>query len=284
MPVTTVNSARVVLLDAHVHFHTCFDVGKFLNGAWDNFGRAAQAAGADGFCAYLLMTETAYAHWFDDLSRRASACAEVAPGWTASPSGHPAHVRLAGPKGAALNVISGYQIITTERLEVLALGCVERIPDGAPMRHTIDAARALGAIPVVPWGFGKWLGRRGEHVRSLLESPGTGELFFGDNSNRLSGLPEPPILRRAKAAGFHVLPGTDPLPFPREAGRVGALGFSLECEAATEDPDSWSVIREKIGYCEAVRPFGSLEGPWAFARNQIAMQLHKRSGALERAA
>ncbi|HEX9876461.1 MAG TPA: hypothetical protein VGC50_07410 [Gammaproteobacteria bacterium] len=273
------SSARYALIDGHVHFHACFDPDEFLNCAWANFARAAVAAGfGDRFSAYLLMTETAHAHWFDDLSQRAGSSVPIAEGWTVRATAHPCQVKLVGPEGAELNVISGYQIVTTENLEVLALGSIERIPDGEPADRVIEAARASGAIPVVPWGFGKWLGRRGKCVHSLVDSSAPGELFLGDNSNRLAGFPEPPILRRARAAGFQILPGTDPLPFAREAARAGTLGFLLECNSAFEDADSWSTVRDKIERREAVTPFGDFENPWSFARNQIAMQLYKRSG------
>jgi hypothetical protein len=267
------------LLDAHVHFHSCFDARTFLAGANRNFARAAADAGyANRYAAFLLLTESANAHWFDDLERAAEKGTAVAPGWTVTATADPCQLAVAGPEGAMLNVVSGYQIITAEKLEVLALGCRTRIADGRVLDEVVAAVRASHALPVVPWGFGKWLGRRGKHVQALLERTAPEELFLGENSNRVTGFGEPPIFRRARNAGIRILPGTDPLPFPREAARTGSVGFILECDSA-ESGGTWSTLRRKIARQRSVTSYGRLETPWCFARNQIAMQVYKRLGS-----
>ena len=267
------------LLDGHVHFHACFDAGRFLAGANRNFARAASDAGyGDRYAAFLLLTESASAHWFDDLQRAAEEGTAVAPGWSAAATADPRQVALAGPQSERLNVVAGYQIITAEKLEVLALGCRTRIADGSALDEVISAVKAADALTVVPWGFGKWLGRRGKHVQSLLERTAPGELFLGENSNRVTGFGEPPIFRQAREAGIRILPGTDPLPFPREAARTGSFGFILECGTA-ENGGVWSTVRRKIEQQQRVKPYGRLETPWCFARNQIAMQVYKRFGS-----
>ena len=67
-------------------------------------------------------------------------------------------------------VIAGRQIVSAERIEVLALGTRTQIPDGQPLAATIDAVRADGALAVLPWGFGKWWGARGRMVDAYLET------------------------------------------------------------------------------------------------------------------
>jgi hypothetical protein len=272
-------SPRAALIDAHVHFHACFRASEFINAAQANLSRAAAANGfAETFSAFLLLTETADAHWFDDLVQCARSGDRVADEWSVRFTAYRCQLRLEGPEGRALNVISGYQIVTAEKLEVLALGTRERIPDGQPMDRVIGVAKTAGAIPVVPWGFGKWLGRRGEYVRSLVETSRAGEVFLGDNSNRVAGFPEPRIFDRARSVGIQVLPGTDPLPFPGEASRAGLAGCLVECDPTSEDADAWPTVQRKMTG-PAIRTFGRLESPWRFAKNQVAMQLYKRSAA-----
>jgi hypothetical protein len=266
------------LVDAHVHFHSCFDARTFLDGANRNFAAAAAAAGyGDRYAAFLLLTETASAHWFDDLQRVAENGTAIAPGWRATATGDPRQLALVGPEGATLNVVSGYQIITAEKLEVLALGCRTRIADGNALDNVVSAVRASDALPVVPWGFGKWLGRRGQHVQALIKKTAPDELFLGENSNRITAFGDPPIFREARNAGIRILPGTDPLPFPREAARTGSVGFIVESEG-DESARLWSAVRRNIELQTSIRSYGRLETPWCFARNQIWMQVHKRFG------
>lgn len=272
-------SARgVAFLDAHVHYHACYDPARFLGGAWANFRRAAaEARCGERFAFFLLLTEARGANWFEHLKECALRGSEIAPAWRARTTDHLCQLSLHGPEGARLDVVSGYQIVTAERLEVLALGSCERIADGLTMTETVEAVGASGAIPVVPWGFGKWLGQRGGYVRALLEGARPGQLFFGDNGNRLSGLPEPGLLRRARDAGFLILPGTDALPFASEADKTGGVGFRIDLNETVQDIHSWQHASDHVRALAPVIPYGRLESAWSFAKNQVAMQVHKRS-------
>ncbi len=90
-----------------------------------------------------------------------------------------------------LNVIAGRQLVTRERLEVLALGTTAPLRDGEPMEATLAAVRDVGAAAVLPWGVGKWLGARGAVVARVLADPAWRDVFLGDNGNRLELGPDP---------------------------------------------------------------------------------------------
>ncbi|HEY4564703.1 MAG TPA: hypothetical protein VIJ36_17085, partial [Thermoanaerobaculia bacterium] len=49
-----------LLIDAHVHFHACFDRDTFLDAAARNFERGAAELGLDGrpFLGCLMLAET----------------------------------------------------------------------------------------------------------------------------------------------------------------------------------------------------------------------------------
>ncbi len=170
-------------------------------------------------------------------------------------------------------IIAGRQIVTGEGLEVLALGLADRFADGHPTAETLARVAEAGAMPVLPWGFGKWTGRRGKLVAELIASPPCA-FFLGDNGGRLAITAEPPAFAEGRARGFRILPGTDPFPFRWDAGRVGSFGLEWD-ENLAEDKIFLS-LRNLLGDSQrAPRRYGHLERLPAFVRNQVAIQARK---------
>ena len=100
--------------------------------------------------------------------------------------------------------------------------------------------------------------------------------MLGDNSGRPVFWPKPFHFSIAERRSIGVLPGSDPLPFARECERVGSFGAVAR---APFDPDRPAarlkhLLREGLG----TRPYGQLESPLRFVRNQVEMQLKKRLG------
>ncbi len=296
--------AANLLVDAHVHVHPVFELSVVLNGARDNFEGAAAELELDpgeSWLGVLLLTEAAGADRFETLAEHCDreGSARVG-GWClrrvgpltlrAEPSAAsmaPAHVGKSGAAPArALLLVSGYQIATRDGLEVLALGTRTRTADGLPLDASIEAAGVAGALPVIPWGFGKWSGRRGAIVEKLLSGRDAGTIWLGDNGGRSKLLRSPPLFGRAAELGMPVLRGSDPLPFKSHERRAGSYGFHLRdapldvphptSDARTDDP----IMRlfEQLRARAQPRGFGRRAGVLAFARDQVAMQLRKRSG------
>jgi hypothetical protein len=249
-------SSSVALVDSHVHFHSCYDLSAFLGGALRNFRKAGAGVG------YLLLSESAGAHWF----RRWRDGLKI-EGWRFEPTGEEESLRAVNGTGERLILVAGRQIVARERLEVLALGKDLELPDGLPMAETLERVRESGALPVLPWGFGKWWGRRGTVVAETLEQDG--ELFLGDNAGRHG--PEPALFRRARKLGVRVLPGSDPLPFSRHAGLAGSYGFVLS-HAVDLDRPAETLLR-RIRESGQPRAFGRRAGLPRFLRDQVGMQL-----------
>ena len=137
--------------------------------------------------------------------------------------------------------------------------------------------RAVEALPVLPWGFGKWLGICGPLIAEEIATARPGELFLGDNSGRPAMSPRPRLFARAEARGLAVLPGSDPLPFA--GGREGrALWLrargAVRCGGAVRR--DWRAL---TGLSASPEPFGRLERWSTFVHRQIAMQLGKRRRA-----
>lgn len=254
------------LVDAHVHFHTCYDPQTFLDGALRNFQRNLQGTAAElaqPWTGFLLLAESAGAHWF----RRWSNGLKTG-GWRFESTSEAESLLAVNGAGERLILVAGRQIVARERLEVLALGKDLEMLDGLPLCEVLERVRASGALPVLPWGFGKWWGRRGAVVAETLEQGG-GELFLGDNGGRL-GL-EPALFRRARKLGIRLLPGSDPLPFARHARLAGSYGFVLPHAVDLERPAE--ILLRRIRESGQPRAFGRRAGLPRFLRDQVGMQL-----------
>ena len=101
------------------------------------------------------------------------------------------------------------------------------IEDGTqPAEGLLEGALAAGAAAVLPWGLGKWLGRRGRQVARLARDDRfrAHPLFFlGDIAQRPWPWPEPALFAEQR-----VLPGSDPLAVAGAERRVGRYGFRID--------------------------------------------------------
>jgi hypothetical protein len=269
-----------VVVDAHVHIHDCYPLAHFFDRAHANLASAVpDACGPGSPRAILLMTEAEPDDWFSRLgaaARSASGQAELsgAGAWSFATTHEACTLRAFAP-GKELLVVSGRQVACAEDLEVLTLCSLGRIPDGLPIEDTLARAREIDALPVIPWGPGKWLGARGKLLSRIIAGARPGELFLGDESSRPFFWGTPRHFDEARARGLAVLPGTDPLPFPYEGGRAGSFGFSTRMLLDPAHPAASLKAHLRTRDAE-VKAFGRLEGPVRFVRNQIGMQLRKR--------
>lgn len=190
--------------------------------------------------------------------------------WRLSPTGERESLVASRSTGETLIFVAGRQIAARERIEVLALGRDVDVPDGLSLEETLCRVRESGALPVLPWGVGKWSGRRGALVAAILDQP-AGELYLGDNSNRLRLAGTPRLLREARERGLIVLPGSDPLPFASHARRAGSFGFVLE---GTLDPlrPAADLLRRVRALREQPRTYGRGETLPRFLRDQASLQ------------
>jgi len=268
----TVQRVTTMLVDGHVHLHTCFGVEAFLEAALSNFEAARRELGEPDAIACLLFSESSWSHYFVAFTR--GLLERTVPGWRVDSTSEDCSIVACKNGAAPLVFISGRQIVTAERLEVLALGTVREYPDGLPFREALDLAVASGAIPVVPWGFGKWTGARGRAVEEALRSSRAGEIFLGDNGGRPAVAPTPRLFEVARATGVPILPGSDPLPLPGEVGKPGRVGFVLEGPVDTQRPSA--SIRALLSARSQPRRFGRNERLTTFVVRQAALRLRRR--------
>lgn len=270
-----------VLVDAHVHIHGCFPLSIFLDSACRNFNDAAISENLRWPChTVLLLTESAGADFYRSLRQQADtgACSiEGDPGaWRFESTAETSSLLAHRGDAEHIFIIAGRQIVTGEGLEVLALCTDQHFGDGDPTLATVKAVRDAGAIAVIPWGFGKWLGRRGRILTAMLKRVHETPFLLGDTSHRLRGLPPPKALAVAKRKGVRILPGTDPLPFPSQVSRPGSYGFRMAGALSLETPAA--DLKALIATRELI-PYGRGEGLARFAANQVAMQIRKQRPA-----
>jgi hypothetical protein len=258
-----------ILLDAHVHYHSCFDAKGFLDAAWRNLRPMRQSGGDHQTC--LCLTEAAGER---ALERLHAATTSQLREWRIDVTAEVGSLAARRSDGAELLLVAGRQIVTRDGLEVLALGGSPLGADGAPIRDVIEATRTAGAVPVLPWGFGKWTLGRGATVAAVINESRSPDLFLGDNGGRAALLPPSPLFRAAAARAIWVLPGSDPLPFPSQQDRVGSYGCVVPGSLATARPAA-SLIERLRALQEQPHTFGRLQRLWRFAEAQLRMQWHK---------
>ncbi len=264
----------MILCDAHVHIYHRFDLDLFFLSAVRNFTQYARTANIVDFQSAVFLADWSNLSWFDKLAslsgrRRSGHAFSIEP----TPDSSALRVILANRK--PLYVIASKKIITSEDLEVLALCTVSGFADGRPLRATIASIQASGAIAVIPWAVGKWMGRRGRILDDLLDHPGQAGFYLCDNGNRPVFWRWPRHFKKAQRRGIPILSGSDPLHFDTEADRVGRNGFGLQGTLRNDAPagDLHALLNRSQ---PPLLRYGPLESPLRFVRNQVRMQLFKK--------
>lgn len=225
----------MLIADTHVHAYPGYDANVWWSSAFRNLRRLAPP-GVPAETA-LLLTERHDCSFFREVS---SGHRPVPPGFTLVPvsaSGVVSVIRSSEPSDR-LWLFAGRQVVTRDGIEVLALLTDAAFPDRVGTEETVAAVRAAGGLPVLPWSPGKWLGRRGGVVRSLIASAAGQPLAVGDVAMRPYGFPESPRMREARARGLPVLAGSDPLPFAGDAESVGRYAVRVEAFDASAPAES----------------------------------------------
>jgi len=175
-----------IKIDAHAHFHDCFDLQTFLDFAWRNFRRGASGDGAQApSCLMVAATDSG-----DPLRRIKDRAGKLRPPWSIAGVTECGSLIVSRDGCPELVILPGRQVVTKEKLEVLALGTAHPVRPGRGVQQTLDETAQAGGLAVLPWGFGKWWFRRGRTVRdTVLSRAGraageTSEWFLGDNGGR----------------------------------------------------------------------------------------------------
>jgi hypothetical protein len=272
---------HTLLVDGHVHFHECFSWPAFVDAAAANFARARRVQGmTDDVPGCLLFADSAGTPHWQHFARHHEAL--LPPGWSAERGDDIGSIVL-GRRGRqdTIVMIAGRQVVTAERLEVLAVGCREEFADGRPIRDVLRAVVDQGWLAVVPWGFGKWWGRRGRLVRRLIADVDAVPFCLGDNGGRAAVGPRPALFAHGERRGRPVLGGSDPLPLPHQVVRPASYGFILAGCRITSRPAE--AIAARIRLLRASPPaFGGLSSLPMLCRAQLGLRWRAGLGRAHR--
>jgi len=274
------HNQSLILVDAHVHLRDCFNVERFLERAAANFKQAAHTADKKSeFVGALLFTDSGQEDGFgrlrSHLTQHEPVDAKERERWCLRNTVEDTSLYITRKGEDELCVIAGRQLLSKEQLEVLAIGTRRPFNGQRSAKSLIRSISEAGALPIVPWGVGKWLGRRGAIVEDLLRDPRLPPFYLGDSANRPVFWPQSSLFRRAEERGICNLPGSDPLPLPAECQRPGSFGFTMNGTLSAEQP-THDLLQKVSDPSNEVRPYGRGDGLFSFLRNQIAMQYRKR--------
>jgi hypothetical protein len=273
----------IACVDAHVHLHSCYDPDELLQNAYDNLSAVASTGvGPAVRKAYFLLLAECQA---DDCFGALRALADGRPAsngavdlrlkrWAVSATEETISV-VARHAQQELFIVAGRQVACREGLEVLVLGTTHRFADGRPIREVLRESEALGVPRVIPWGPGKWFFRRGRLLNELVAEFRKPTLFLGDEGGRPVFWGYPGHFAHAARLGVRDLPGTDPLPFAHDVGKVGRMGLRVPLDLDPNRPGA-SLLGALTDAGAPFERFATLEPPLRFVRNQIGMQLRKR--------
>jgi hypothetical protein len=256
-------------IDGHVHFHRRDRACSVLDAAAGSFLGLPRGEHR-GLLGALLLTQTPREDVFEWLRDQHRVCH-----WSIQSVPSEPESLLAVSKDHTLLLVCGRQIRVAHGVEWLALGTTSRFIEDKSLEDTLDDIVTAGALPVLPWGFGKWWGKRGQQVRALLARHESHDFFLGDNGGRLKYGPDPELFVTGHAAGYRLLPGSDPFPFGGGYRHAGTYGFYLESAPGLDTP--WRDISARLrSMSSSPPPFGVRTGLARFMFNQVWMQVRGR--------
>jgi hypothetical protein len=190
-------------------------------------------------------------------------------------TGEDKSVKIISPEGNIVFVVNGKQIIAENNMEVLALCTNVEFSERQNLITTVKKINTENALAVLPWGVGKWTGKRKEMLEKFISEYNNEKFFLGDNSGRPKFWSEPDLFKAANLSGHYVLPGTDALSIENQISKTATYGFYVYDNLDDEHPAK--SIKNIIENLDAPpKHFGTLESLVPFFKNQITMQLNKR--------
>lgn len=265
-----------VLVDAHVHIQNGFSLPQFFRCAYDNFKKKKNSLGADNFSAVLLLAEVVGTHYFRSLRNLCDHESVVRDDlfgtWQLRKTAESCSVEARSDKGEVLLIVAGRQIVTQEKLEVLALITDKNFPDDDSLCRTVERIKMDGAVAVIPWGVGKWLGQRGSLLTAFIDSNSAKGTFIGDNGGRPTLWGMPKHFKQARHRDLSVLPGSDPLPLANAVERAGSFGFRMSGRLSAHEPAA-ELKKRLLSSNPNIIPYGSLRSPFSFLKDQLRLRL-----------
>ncbi|GBD90395.1 hypothetical protein BMS3Abin04_01112 [bacterium BMS3Abin04] len=258
---------KIIFVDFHVHIHSCFNLNEFLNYAFKNFLNAASSTNSNFELGFLFLTEIGDVDFFDRIKKSSQLLDNFNIEFTKEE-----YSLIISNNGQKIFLIAGKQVISHENIEVLALATRERFKSGNSLKEIVNEVNNKNGIPVLPWGVGKWLGRRKEIIEDLIVKTSGTNFYLGDNGGRPTFWSEPKLFNLAERKGIFTLCGTDSLSLESEVRKPGRYGNLLKGTIDFDYPVK--TLMDILNHMNSSpQSFGKLENPVTFFKNQIALRL-----------
>lgn len=273
----TINQSSTFLVDSHCHLHDINDLGTVLDHAAISFHKAAEQNNiVPGWLGVLVFTDSAKSTSFSHIRVMASSGDEQrlkVDDWNIELTDEDCSMKAENSKGVTIFICAGQQIVTAERLELLSLFKATRIADAYPVKDCISQVQDQGGLPVLPWGVGKWLGKRGKIVSQLIKTSRPGSLFLGDNSARPKSWARVGQFAQAEKLGIPILRGTDPLDVKKKTKWGGEFGFIVAGTLLENRPaESLRILLKDSG--TKIRNYGELNSTKNFFVDQLSLRFN----------
>ena len=220
------NSFNATLVaDGHAHVYPGYNLEDCFAALDNNLSRMAGRVDAGGMRVVkaAFLAERSDCRFFAEWEKRPP----KAGAYTVRATAERAALMVRRGGEPAFYLLAGRQVVTSERLEWLALVLAGDVPDGLGAGETLERIHAAGGVPVLCWAPGKWWFKRGRAVRRLLAGYAAGDFLLGDTTLRPGLWLMPLLMRRARRMGHRLLAGSDPLPIAGEERVMGTYGFAM---------------------------------------------------------
>jgi len=270
----------MILFDTHVHLYRLQYLNRLLHNAHTNFKTTAKALDSSKpYHGVLCLTQTAKCPSLTQLMDIANKAAspEDFGDWQVDMTKEKvslamrASVETADPDMVFL--IGGQQIVSREKLEILAIANQVLISDSLSLQETLLAIDESGGIPIIPWGIGKWFGRRGKIVKKLIKMEPKVRFFLGDNSARPKCWPYVHLFHVARKKEIEILNGSDPLNFNSELIKPGSFGVAFPDAHLDPQRPAEKIKQLLLDRQQFKRNYGTPQPFRSFASSQLKLNL-----------
>ena len=211
-----------IFFDAHVHLYPQFELDVLLTAFASHADIFASDADVLAMAVMLRGFQPTLDAVFEPFKGR------NIRGWTIEESEEQCFLATDGRH--RIIILPARQVAAKERVEALGYFGEAEIPDGLPLEETVARLRDAGYQPVIAWGLGKWLFKRGPVVASALEAAGKAgkPLPVCDCALRPTFWQTPQLYKKAVELGGFVLYGSDPLPRIGDEYSAGSYATLLD--------------------------------------------------------
>lgn len=215
-----------LLIDAHVHIYPSYNLEYLFDNAYKNFSHYDNNVDAYG----IILTERYDCDAYSELARRKTI------------KDYQINLKddfliLSKQNSKNMYIFPGQQINTKEGLEILAYFVKNKIPQKLSFKELFQKIYDYKSFPIINWAPGKWLGKRGQLIRSILSNKE--RVLLGISSLLPEKFKLPKIAVDYK---YPILLGSDPFPLKWQESLIGTCGISIN----VNNLDSIEELRSNI--------------------------------------